>query len=94
MSSIHEKWGDDEKRHAKALKKLSDQTYFRLSTNDWVGLFRDEQFLEERYIRSKKFQQSQPKKRLKTSRNTCTSNKKCLFKCIFLREFGSIFYIS
>jgi hypothetical protein len=49
-------WRDDEKRHTEALKKLADQTYFRLSTNDWVGLFRDEMFLEERYVRSKKFQ--------------------------------------
>ncbi len=55
-------WRDDEKRHAKALKKLADRTYFQLSSNDWVGIFREEPFLEKRYLSAKKFQEKQLKK--------------------------------
>jgi hypothetical protein len=48
---------DDEKRHQAALKDLSGMTYFRLTSNDMVALFRDEAFLEERYRRSKQFRE-------------------------------------
>lgn len=50
-------WRDDERRHHKALKELSEKRFFRVESTDWVSLFREEDFLEERYLRSKKYQQ-------------------------------------
>ena len=48
-------WRDDEKRHHAALKELTSKPYFRLGTNDMVALFREEEFLEDRYRKSKAF---------------------------------------
>ena len=48
-------WRDDEKRHHSVLKELTSKPYFQLGTNDMVALFREEEFLEERYRKSKAF---------------------------------------
>jgi len=50
-------WRDDERRHHAAIKDLASRTYFRLTSNDMVALFRDEAFLEERYRRSREFRE-------------------------------------
>jgi len=52
-------WRDDERRHHAALKDLTSRTYFRLTSNDMVALFRDEAFLEDRYRKSKQFREKQ-----------------------------------
>jgi len=54
LSELIKSWRDDEKRHHKAQKQLSKKTYFRISDYDGVALFRDEEFIEKRYRRSKR----------------------------------------
>lgn len=46
---------DDEKRHTAALRKLADKTFFRLAPNDLTLVFRDSEWVDERYRRSKEF---------------------------------------
>jgi len=46
---------DDEKRHVEALTKLADKTFFRLNPEDFILIFRDTEWAEERYRRSKEF---------------------------------------
>ena len=50
-----ESWVEDEKRHHKFLKELSTKPYTPISSDDFASAFRDEEFFEERYRRSKKF---------------------------------------
>ena len=50
-------WRDDERRHHAAIKDLASRTYFRLTSNDMVALFRDEAFLEDRYRKSRQFRE-------------------------------------
>jgi rubrerythrin len=52
-------WRDDEKRHHSALKRIIDRPYFRLGRNEYVAVFHGEEFLEERYRRSKAFKEKQ-----------------------------------
>jgi hypothetical protein len=55
LMTLLETWRDDEKRHHKILKKISEKPFIKIDPNDWVTIFRDEEFLEKRYIRSKQF---------------------------------------
>ena len=54
LRTLIENWRSEEKRHHNFLKKLSEKPYIPISPYDWVGVFRDEEFLEERYLRSKR----------------------------------------
>jgi rubrerythrin len=53
--TIIESWIEDEKRHHKFLKQLSDRAFTPISSDDFASVFRDEEFFEERYKRSKAF---------------------------------------
>ena len=57
LKGLLQLWRDDEKRHHRAIKDLSSKTYLRLASNDMVALFRGEEFLEERYRKSKAFKE-------------------------------------
>jgi len=57
LKGLLQLWRDDEKRHHKAIKDLSSNTYLRPASNDMVALFRGEEFLEERYRKSKAFKE-------------------------------------
>ena len=57
LKGLLEIWRDDERRHHKTLQELVSRPYFRLASNDMVAIFRGEEFLEERYRRSKEFQE-------------------------------------
>ncbi|UCD73537.1 MAG: hypothetical protein JSW01_02535 [Candidatus Bathyarchaeota archaeon] len=50
-------WKNDEIRHHRLLRELSEKTYFRLNELDWIAVFRDEAFLEKRYLRSKRLKE-------------------------------------
>jgi hypothetical protein len=52
---------EDEKRHHKALKKLVGKRFFRLNPSDFVAVFRDEKFIEERYRRAREFEKKKEK---------------------------------
>jgi hypothetical protein len=54
-------WMEDEKRHHKALKKLAGKRFFRLNPRDFVAVFRDEKFIEERYKRAREFERKKEK---------------------------------
>jgi len=53
--TIVENWVEDEKRHHKFLKELSERSFTPVSSDDFYTAFRDEDFFEERYKRSKAF---------------------------------------
>lgn len=53
--TIIESWVEDEKRHHKFLKELSEKAYTPVSSDEFASVFRDEAFFEERYKRSKDF---------------------------------------
>jgi hypothetical protein len=55
LKNLIEMWRDDEKRHHNALKQMINKPYFRLAANDMIGIFRDEEFLENRYRKSKEY---------------------------------------
>jgi hypothetical protein len=55
LKGLLELWRNDEKRHHKGLKDLTEKPYFQLGSNDMVALFRGEEFLEERYRKAKEF---------------------------------------
>ncbi len=59
LKGLLELWRNDERRHHKGLKTLTDKPYFQIGSNDMVALFRGEDFLEERYRRSKEFKAKQ-----------------------------------
>ncbi|MCB2172014.1 hypothetical protein KQH65_04685, partial [archaeon] len=59
LKGLLQLWRDDEKRHHRAIKDLSSNTYLRLASNDMVALFRGEEFLEERYRKAKEFKEKQ-----------------------------------
>ena len=59
LKGLLQLWRDDEKRHHRAIKDLTSNTYLRLASNDMVALFRGEDFLEERYKKAKKFKERQ-----------------------------------
>ncbi|MBN1682847.1 hypothetical protein JW865_04770 [Candidatus Bathyarchaeota archaeon] len=55
LASLIESWRDDEKRHHKFLKELSEKPFILINSNDFASVFRDETFFEDRYVRSKKY---------------------------------------
>ena len=57
MKNLLQIWRDDEKRHHAALKNITSKQYIRMTSNDFVFMFRDEEFLEERYRRSNEFKE-------------------------------------
>jgi hypothetical protein len=59
LKNLIQLWRDDEKRHHNALKTITRKPYIRLDSNDFVVMFREEEFLEERYKRSKEFREKQ-----------------------------------
>jgi hypothetical protein len=59
LKNLIQTWRDDEKRHHNALRTITSKTYIRLSSNDWVAMFREEEFLEERHKRHKEFKEKQ-----------------------------------
>jgi rubrerythrin len=54
-------WRDDERRHHRALKTLSEKTFIEIDSNDMVYIFRGEEWMEERYLRSKQFHEKKDK---------------------------------
>ncbi len=56
LSELIKKLRDDEKKHHKALKKLTGKAFFRLDPNDFIAVLRDMEFLEERYKRRREFE--------------------------------------
>ena len=57
LKILLEAWMDDEKRHHKTLLRLSEKPFIKIDLNDLVTVFKGEEFLEERYLRSKHFQE-------------------------------------
>jgi len=57
LKLLLEIWRDDEKRHHKVLQELTTKAFYQIGINDFVALFRDEEFLEERYLRAKQFKE-------------------------------------
>jgi len=57
LKNLLQMWRDDEKRHHAALKVITSKPYFRMASNDFVSMFRDEKFLEERHRRAKRFKE-------------------------------------
>ncbi len=57
LKNLLQMWRDDEKRHHAALKTIVSKTYFRMASNDFVSMFRDEKFLEDRHKTAKKFKE-------------------------------------
>ena len=55
LSSLIESWRDEEKRHHKFLKELSDKSFIPINSTEFASVFRDETFFEDRYQKSKKF---------------------------------------
>jgi rubrerythrin len=55
LRSLIENWRDDEQRHHKFLKELSEKAYIPISIDDLLTVFRDEEFLEKRYLQTKKY---------------------------------------
>ena len=57
LKNLLQMWRDDEKRHHAALKTITSKPYIRMTSNDFVSTFRDEEFLEDRYRKSKAFKE-------------------------------------
>jgi len=57
LKEIIEAWRDDEKRHHRMLKKLSEKSFIKVDPNDFSTMFRSDEQLEERYLRSKRMQE-------------------------------------
>lgn len=55
LRALIESWRDDEKRHHRFLKELSEKQFISISSNDLASVFRDEEFFEKRYQTSKEF---------------------------------------
>jgi hypothetical protein len=53
--AILESWLEDERRHHRFLKELSEKPFTPLDSDDFQAVFRDEAFFEDRYRRSKTF---------------------------------------
>ena len=52
---IIESWVEDERRHHKFLKELSEKPYAPIGSDVFASAFRDEDFFGERYKGSKAF---------------------------------------
>jgi hypothetical protein len=59
LKVLLESWLDDEKRHHKTLRQLSEKPFIKVDLNDLVTIFKGEAFLEQRYLRSKQFQEKE-----------------------------------
>jgi rubrerythrin len=59
LTELIKKLRDDEKHHTAALKKLSEKPFFRFLPGDFTGVFRGEEFAEERYKREKESRERQ-----------------------------------
>lgn len=57
LKELVEAWKDEEKRHHKMLKKLSEKPFIKVDPNDFSTMFRSDEQLEERYLRSKRMQE-------------------------------------
>jgi ferritin len=57
LKNLLQMWRDDEKRHHAALKTIISKPYFRMASNDFVSMFRDEKFLEERHRTAERFKE-------------------------------------
>jgi hypothetical protein len=57
LKELLESWKEEEKRHHQTLKNLSEKPFIELDSNDWITLFQGEEFLEERYLRAKRFKE-------------------------------------
>jgi bacterioferritin (cytochrome b1) len=56
LKELIEGWRDDEKRHHQTLKKLSEKPFIHADPNDFSTLFKSDEEIEERYLRSKRLQ--------------------------------------
>ena len=61
LKVLLEAWRDEEKRHHKILKQLSEKPYIEI--DQMHAAFRDEDFFEERYLRSKRFLEKQEQRK-------------------------------
>ena len=61
LKVLLEAWRDEEKRHHKILKQLSKKPYIEI--DQMHAVFRDEDFFEERYLRSKRFLEKQEQRK-------------------------------
>lgn len=61
LKLLLEGWRDDERRHHKTLQNLSNKLYFRIGSTDFVTMFRDEDFIEDRYRSHKEWQEKAEK---------------------------------
>jgi rubrerythrin len=61
LKVLLEAWRDEEKRHHRTLKQLSEKPFIKIE--QMYAAFRDEDFLEERYLRSKRFLEKQEQRK-------------------------------
>ena len=54
LKELLKNWKKNEVRQRKFLKKITGKTFFRINEFDLIKYFRDEDFLEMRYLRSKR----------------------------------------
>jgi hypothetical protein len=57
LKELIEWWRDEEKRHHRSLKRLSEKPFIEADPNDLIASFRSDEWLEERYLRSKRMQE-------------------------------------
>jgi hypothetical protein len=57
LRELIEGWRDEEKRHHQSLKKLSMKPFIMADPNDLTTLFQNDEWIEERYLRSKRMQE-------------------------------------
>jgi hypothetical protein len=62
LRELIEGWRDEEKRHYQSLKKLSEKPFIWADPNDFSNVFRGDEWLEERYLTSKRMQERLKKK--------------------------------
>ena len=60
LKFLLEAWRDEEKRHHKILKQLSEKPFIKI---DQMYVFRDEEFFEDRYLSSKRFLEKQEQRK-------------------------------
>jgi hypothetical protein len=57
LNELIKGWRDEEKRHHQTLKNLSNKPFIEIDKDDWMAIFGSEEFFEERYLRSKRYQE-------------------------------------
>ena len=65
LKVLLESWRDEEKRHHKILKQLSETPYIKIDQMGLQAAFREEDFFEERYLSSKRFLEKQEQEQRK-----------------------------